>query len=219
MNDDLHQECEATGNTSPKKEPVPSNATTKLVGIYGLRNKISGKWYVGQSVNIAKRWNDYKNHRCRRQPKLYNALKKYGFEAFDKVLIETCNRVTWILDYREMYWIRVLNSFRSGYNSTEGGRGSLGRAVSEDTRKLIGNKSKLRRHTPETIEKIREARTLQPPTPMRLEHLERLRILSKTRIVSEKTKEKMRLSHLGKTHSEETKRKMSETRQLLSLSR
>lgn len=32
----------------------------KLIGIYSITNKINGKVYVGQSVNVYKRWKDHK---------------------------------------------------------------------------------------------------------------------------------------------------------------
>ena len=49
------------------------------IGIYKLTSP-SGKVYIGQSWDIFKRFNKYKNLNCIRQSKLYNSLKKYGFE-------------------------------------------------------------------------------------------------------------------------------------------
>lgn len=93
----------------------------KIVGIYGLRNKTTGKWYVGQSINVHDRWNNYKRMECKNQKALYSALVKYGYENFDTMLLEECDPVDWILDYREVYWIKTLGSYKNGYNLTEGG--------------------------------------------------------------------------------------------------
>jgi group I intron endonuclease len=46
--------------------------------IYKLTSP-SNKCYVGQTVNINKRFSEYKTfHHCKNQPKLFNSLKKYG---------------------------------------------------------------------------------------------------------------------------------------------
>ena len=45
--------------------------------IYRLTNKINGKMYHGQTIeeDINDRWKHYKRLQCKRQPKLYAALK------------------------------------------------------------------------------------------------------------------------------------------------
>ena len=90
-------------------------------GIYGLMCKSTGKWYVGRSVDIYRRWRDYEALRCKGQAKIYNALSKYTYGGFDKIILETCEAVDWILAYREMYWIRLFSTKDSGYNLTDGG--------------------------------------------------------------------------------------------------
>ena len=50
-----------------------------MQGIYKITNP-KGKIYIGQSVNIEKRFSSYKSIRnCHYQIKLFNSLKKYGF--------------------------------------------------------------------------------------------------------------------------------------------
>ena len=146
-------ECEAIGRTSNENEKEVCNDTTpkKIVGIYGLRNKINGKWYVGQSVDVEHRWVKYENGDCRKQRKLYNALKKYGWSNFEATIIEHCQDVEWILDYREMYWIRHLNSMENGYNLTDGGRGGR---KSLETRRLMSVWQIGKKHSDETKRKI-----------------------------------------------------------------
>lgn len=92
------------------------------IGIYGLKNKITGKWYVGQSItSIKNRWNEYRRINCYNQPKLINALRKYGYDAFDKVLLEECVADQSILNEREDYWIKYYDSVENGYNCRYGG--------------------------------------------------------------------------------------------------
>jgi len=94
-------------------------------GIYGLKNRHNDKWYIGQSKNVEKRFSSYKSCNCKNQKKLYRALMKYGPESFDMVVLEECSPVDWILDYREMFWIRLMRTINDGYNLKEGGsRGS-----------------------------------------------------------------------------------------------
>lgn len=161
MNATEYTECEATGKTLIKSEPPVSQDTTpkKIVGIYGLRNKINGKWYIGQSTDILQRWRDYETLRCTRQPKIYSSLLKYGFYNFEKILLEKCEKINWILDYREMYWIRAYNSFLDGYNLTEGGKPNLnkkygGRNLSPEHRQKLSDGQLGRKHPKQTIDKM-----------------------------------------------------------------
>ena len=124
-----------TDQSDITNETAVLSAKSACCGIYGLRNKITGKWYIGQSRNIKKRWEKaYKPMRCQRQPKIYNALKKYSYDGFEKVVIETCDDVDWIRDYREIFWIRQLNSIENGYNLKEGGTTGT---HTEETRKKL----------------------------------------------------------------------------------
>lgn len=112
----------------------------RVCGIYGLQCKLTGKWYVGQSVDVRGRlYCAYELMHCKNQPKIYNALKKYGYNGFNAIIIETCAEIDWIMDYREIYWIRRLDSIRNGYNLKEGG--SHGKH-SDETRKKISTAKK-----------------------------------------------------------------------------
>ena len=120
MNNNDSTRVQNPNDTTNETEKKFSNG--KCCGIYGLRNKLKpDRWYVGQSIDIEDRWGQYRLLRCKQQKKIYNALKKYGYEEFDKVLIEECKKE--LLNEREKYWIKIHNSFGKGYNLTEGGEG------------------------------------------------------------------------------------------------
>lgn len=95
-------------------------------GIYLVTNLINGKKYVGQSVNIKKRFQshhlcDYKNEKGELyNTKFYQALRKYGIENFEVTVLELCNKEN--LDEKEIYYVSYYDSFKNGYNSTEGGQ-------------------------------------------------------------------------------------------------
>lgn len=102
-----------------------------MIGIYKFENKINKKVYIGQSINLERRYQDhYKNHANPNlkdfQTKFYRALRKYGFENFTYEIIEeddTYDPDT--LDEREIYWIKYYDSYNNGYNSTIGGHLNL----------------------------------------------------------------------------------------------
>jgi len=50
------------------------------VGIYKIVSP-NNKIYIGQSININRRMNQYKNQSCQAQKKLYNSINKYGWES------------------------------------------------------------------------------------------------------------------------------------------
>lgn len=140
MNGEKLGECVAIGNTSKPNEPAVFDDTTpvKIVGIYGLRCRTTDKWYVGQSWNIYSRWNRaYKRLHCKAQRKLYNALVKYGYDAFEKRIIEQCDAdiPQDMLDIKESSWIQHFNSVEHGYNLSSGGA-SNGKLASETIERI-----------------------------------------------------------------------------------
>lgn len=107
-------------------------------GIYKIQNKINSKVYIGQSINIEKRWNKHKSasqdvldHSY--ETHLYRSFRKYGIENFDFSIIEECPIAE--LNQKERYWIQKYNSFFKGYNLTLGGDSS-GTEIKKE--KIIG---------------------------------------------------------------------------------
>ncbi len=195
MNEEKCGECEVTGKTPTRREQMLSEDTTKLVGIYGLRNKINGKWYIGQSWNINARWHHYRRLSCERQQKLYNALVKYGYDGFDKIVLEKLISPTQEqLDVSEEGWIKEKNSVEDGYNLTSGGKSNG-------------------RHSPETILKMRGKRKSKRTK----EQLKRMSDAQKGKVQTEESIEKRRQKLLGRKRpprSDEWCRKISEQAKL-----
>ncbi len=201
-----NQDC---GQNDTTNEIGKKSSSDKCVvtGIYGLRNSVTGKWYIGQSLNIYKRWRTaYQNGKCKSQPKIYAALKKYGYDVFEKVVIEECTTIDWILDYREMYWIRHLNSIENGYNIREGGCRTQ---HSKETRQKIALGRTGWRHTEEAKAKmsaIHKGKKISDEHRLRLSQLNKGRLQHKA--FSEETRQKMRIAKLGRVLSVETRLKM-----------
>lgn len=122
----------------------------------------TGKIYIGKTTNPEVRFKDYKKCNCKSQKILCSSLKKYGFDKHNIEIIMEGIYPDIDLNQLEVYYIGLYNSFNrnniNGMNLTLGGEGVTGRIVSEETRKKIGEKSKLRKHTEETKKKISENR-------------------------------------------------------------
>ena len=86
-------------------------------GIYCIENKINGKKYIGQGLNVILRMSN--NHKD--TPAIYNALKRYGKNNFKRYIILYCE--TSELDYYEIKCIKIFHSHKSewGYNISWGG--------------------------------------------------------------------------------------------------
>lgn len=100
------------------------NTQIDKTGIYRITNKVNGKSYVGQAVNIGIRWqkhiSDSKNvKRPSYEYPICRALRKYDIENFEFVILEECSIES--LNDREIFWIAELDSFFNGYNQTMGG--------------------------------------------------------------------------------------------------
>ena len=86
-------------------------------------------WYIGQAEDLEKRWSNISNYKG--SPFIYSALKKYGWDAFEHIVLED-NVATEKLDEREEYWIQYYHTFvddpeyKKGFNLTSGGNGSRG---------------------------------------------------------------------------------------------
>ena len=89
-----------------------------MTGIYLLTNKINGKQYVGQAIDIHKR---IKGHIYDQKLHIDKAIKKYGIDNFYIDVIVECSED--MLDVWERDMIALYDTYNSntGYNHTEGG--------------------------------------------------------------------------------------------------
>jgi hypothetical protein len=134
-----------------------------IIGIYKITSP-SNKIYIGQSLNIERRFKHYSNlNGIKKQPKIYYSIKKHGLENHVFEIVEECNIDE--LNDREEYWIKFYQSHIVGLNICEGGKSfgkfNKGRKRSEDTKNKISNTKKLnpRIFTPELIMQSRQNAT------------------------------------------------------------
>ena len=95
---------------------------TDVCGIYKITNQETGECYIGQAVDIRRRWMDH----CKaglgidtpQGNQLYAAMQDYGLDAFSFELLLECESKE--LNEKEKYFIELYNSNAIGYNGNKG---------------------------------------------------------------------------------------------------
>lgn len=141
-----------------------------MIGIYKITSP-NDRIYIGQSTDIEKRWFDYKRKNPKSQVRLNRSFIKHGVENHSFEIIEECCVDN--LNERERYWQDYYNVLEKGLNcrltstkdksgfvseetriklslSHKGNKSSLGRKLSDDTKRLMSEKSKGRKHSEES---------------------------------------------------------------------
>jgi len=164
--------------------------------IYMAKNLANGKIYIGQtteslntrkSKHIAKRDNSY----------FHNAIKKYGTGCFAWSIIDTADNKE-ELSRKEKFHIleNKANTKAHGYNLTTGGENTR---LNDETKEKIRKANIGKKHTPETIEKLKESHRGKPGywTGKNLpEHVVKMMTGRKP---SEESKRKNAIAHIGRT--------------------
>ena len=109
-------------------------------GIYLISNLINNKIYVGQSINIEKRWRQHKRelkNNIHENKKLQNAWNKYGEENFEFSIACECEEKQ--LNTLEQYYVFSLESYLSkgGYNISLGGDGLFVKGINNKMNKSV----------------------------------------------------------------------------------
>jgi group I intron endonuclease len=176
--------------------------------IYVIENKLDGKIYVGQTKDLKKRWRGHKNTADANEDNrhIYNAIRTYGKENFDFIPFEKHNTLE-ESNRAEIFWIWFLMAQNRdiGYNILPGGD--------------------CKEHTPETIEKIRQARLGTTHSPETIQQMSEDRKGEGNAMFgrnhTEETKQLQRELKLGKydgennpffgkTHTPEVRQKISD---------
>lgn len=106
-----------------------------MIGLYCITNKINGKKYFGQSIDLEKREKQYFNYEVFPNDHLKNSFNKYGKENFEFKIIKVCKEK--YLDRLEKLYIRVndTQNREKGYNKESGG--NLNKHHSEETKQKM----------------------------------------------------------------------------------
>ena len=130
--------------------------STKMCNIYNktelwlklgyIKLQIHKIKYIGQSIDIEERFRKYFKLSCKRQPKLYYSLKKYGPENHIFEIIEECSLEQ--LNEREIYWGIHFNVLgENGLTLKLGsGKGSLTNTTKQKISESLLGKKKTKEH-------------------------------------------------------------------------
>ena len=173
----------------------------KICGIYKVTNP-NGGVYIGQSINITRRWNEYSKLKgCGGNTRLLNSLKKYGFKKHKYEIVHQCDSEQ--LNELEIFYIGLFHCFNTehGLNLHSGGNNHI---ISDETRRKLvmshlGQKAWNKGLTKENDNRLKLAGD---------KHSQKM----KGRKASEQTKLKMSIARKGKRHSDETKKKLSDAK-------
>jgi hypothetical protein len=166
----------------------------KQIGIYKITSP-SGKIYIGQSIDIRKRFRSYKRlDNTISQVKLYDSFKLHGIDKHKFEILCICNEIE--LDTKEKYFIQYYNCIQQGLNLRSGG--SRGRHTEESKKKMSDN----------NIHKGKVAHN--KGKPMSDEQKKLLSDINKGNKHTEEAKIKMSNSRRGKKFSEEHRKALSE---------
>lgn len=110
-----------------------------MIGIYKYQNKYNKKCYIGQTINLEQRVHGHKSAAFNENAHDYNsqfhqAIRKYGWDAFDYeviAIVEPEEYSKQYLNQLEKFFVKYYDSFKNGYNATEGGDNT----VTPDSRK------------------------------------------------------------------------------------
>lgn len=114
-----------------------------MIGIIYKLTSPSGKVYIGQTIKPkTRKASFYNRNNYYSGTKMDNAIKKYGPENFkydilSNVEAETKEELRMLLDPLEIFYIKKFDSYRNGYNMTEGGSGSKGCFQTEESKMKI----------------------------------------------------------------------------------
>lgn len=112
--------------------------------IYKWTCNVSGKSYIGQTVNEKRREKDFLTEGSYAGEKIDNARKKYGLseDVWTKEVLKRLwckdgkeNELRERLNFWERYYVELFDTFKNGYNSTNGGDCDFSEEVIAEMRK------------------------------------------------------------------------------------
>lgn len=184
----------------------------------------NGKKYIGITSKTAE--DRFKAHcRSRKKYAIDSAIKKYGKENVILTVLAECDNWELLCLLEQEAIEKFDTKYPNGYNLTDGGEGTIGVLVSENTRKIMSLQRKGRLLSGETKDKISKSSKrngISNETRLKMvlsrkgfkPSIETRKIWSlqrKGRIASDETRAKLSQALKGRTVSDEWRKKLSES--------
>lgn len=122
----------------------------KDFGIYGIKNTINNKVYIGKTLNnFGDRWDCHRGQLrggYHGNPQLQEDWRQYGENAFEFIIIHNCtNKNRSEINDLEIQEIKKYKDIGLAYNIHDGGDTGLylGKHLSEETKRKIGEKNRI----------------------------------------------------------------------------
>lgn len=96
------------------------NDNTKNSGIYKITNKNNGKFYIGSSKHLDRRWWEHQNDLIKNEhinPKLQHAWNYHGKNSFEFTILEKVDETK--LFEREQFYLDMFKPSQIGYNISD----------------------------------------------------------------------------------------------------
>ena len=155
-----------------------------MIGIYKITSP-NNSVYIGESLDIERRFKTYQKMHCKGQKKLYNSFLKYGVENHFFEIIQECDLED--LKDLEKHYIKFFNSFDN----------ELGLNLKDSS----GKKYIFSQEVKDRISESIKLKGIKPPSRLGFkntkEHIEKTVNSRKGYVHSEKTKEKIKLANSG----------------------
>jgi group I intron endonuclease len=129
-----------------------------MIGIYKITSP-NNRVYIGQSVDIERRFRFYKHLNCKKQPILYASFLKYGVSSHIFEILEECSLNE--LNHKERYWQNYYNVLNGGLNCN-----------------LVATDIEHKRHSQDTKDKIAKSHTGKKFTDIHKQNLSTTKLLT-----------------------------------------
>jgi group I intron endonuclease len=171
-------------------------AKVKRIGIYKITSP-TGRTYIGQTIDINRRFSVYRRGVAHGQPKLSHSFVKHGVSNHLFEVICECQREQ--LDELERHYIKFYSSVETGLNAAYGGVSN--QVFTDEARRKISEKRKGKKHSPETLAKMSQKSKGRKFGPMTDEEKEKRRRAYYNNPHNAEKREKMSVASLGNIHN------------------
>lgn len=171
------------------------------IGVYKIVSP-SGKIYIGSSINLKRRFSDYRRLKCISQPKLYNSLKKHGVTAHIFEIVLNCE-IPELFKYERYYGLQYNVLGKNGLNHQLPSDGEFPQIQSKELREKKRQIQTGKKYSEESKKKMSLSKKGKPSkstTKFKKGQISFFKGKKKSHETIEKTRQKLIGRHLTEEH-------------------